>query len=682
MLYYEISIYPNTNAIEVIIENSKYRRQEDVALEKAICCLNDTADIDSMTEKTGYIIFTGISDSKISAVASSNHEKNGCENMLAMLSEILSKFKITDYDVEKTEITIKRFEKIFCSAQNEYHIIRARRLSSLLRIDYFNNNTYQVKQTLIPDETLTYAEAKAAASELMCGCEFREELDRIYSDAHPKEFYGHPVHYKISAAELDAAYDFVTLLTRSLYSNGRLKGRRLDKISAITYNCYDEEDMRNLFYNAQGGTVVIELFGEDNQDNSYASCYEQVVMFFDELVKKYSNNTLLIFIELSSKPGLAEKFTNTLAEDIDILSIPEGLGSRDTAIKYLSKLIDQSELAAYKDENEIREALPYETYTASKIYRIFEKWRSDSLRCKVYTAYNKCAVEKIEKADKGTAYEKLQRMVGLSDVKAIVNQIIALYKIQKLKRGHFSDRQRISKHMIFTGNPGSAKTTVARLLAQIFKENGVIESGELVECGRADLVGKFVGWTAKEVCAKFRQARGGILFIDEAYSLVDNAGSYGDEAINTIVQEMENLRDEVIVIFAGYPDKMKEFLNKNEGLRSRIAFHIDFPDYSASELGEIMDVMLDDMGYTASNGARNKAMEIFEAAVQIPDFGNGRLVRNMLEQAVMKQSERLFGEGNINSEEKDRLFALTESDFEFTSLIPCCDKRGQIGFHA
>ena len=129
-------------------------------------------------------------------------------------------------------------------------------------------------------------------------------------------------------------------------------------------------------------------------------------------------------------------------------------------------------------------------------------------------------------------------------------------------------------HMVFTGNPGTAKTTVARLFARILKENGVLSKGDLIECGRSDLVGKYVGWTAVQVKNMFKKAKGSVLFIDEAYSLCDDrSGSYGDEAINTIVQEMENNRDDMVVIFAGYPKEMNDFLDRNPGLRSRIAFH-------------------------------------------------------------------------------------------------------------
>ena len=202
-------------------------------------------------------------------------------------------------------------------------------------------------------------------------------------------------------------------------------------------------------------------------------------------------------------------------------------------------------------------------------------------------------------------------MVGLSEIKKIVDEIIDNAHIQKIRSEMGMDSYKTSLHMVFTGNPGSAKTTVARLIAQIFLKEEILDTGKYIECGRADLVGKYVGWTAKTVRSKFREAKGGILFIDEAYSLVDDSNSFGDEAINTIVQEMENHRDDVIVIFAGYPDKMKDFLNKNEGLRSRIAFYLDFPDYNADELTEIIKLMADKKGYKLDKKIESTCHEIF-----------------------------------------------------------------------
>ena len=160
--------------------------------------------------------------------------------------------------------------------------------------------------------------------------------------------------------------------------------------------------------------------------------------------------------------------------------------------------------------------------------------------------------------------------------------------------------------------------------------------------GRGDLVGKYVGWTAKIIKEKFKDAKGGILFIDEAYSLVDDRnGSFGDEAINTVVQEMENHREDVIVIFAGYPDKMEEFLNKNPGLRSRIAHHIHFEDYSLEELSEIARHIAKEKELVIDDDAMNKVRDIIENNMSQKDFGNGRFVRNLIERAKVAHNSRL-----------------------------------------
>ena len=199
------------------------------------------------------------------------------------------------------------------------------------------------------------------------------------------------------------------------------------------------------------------------------------------------------------------------------------------------------------------------------------------------------------------------------------------------------------KRQVFTGNPGTAKTTTARLLAAIMKENGLLAQGKLYELGRSDLVGKYVGWTASIVKEKFQKAKGSILFIDEAYSLLDgHTGLYGDEAINTIVQEMENCREDTVVIFAGYPVEMEQFLSRNPGLRSRIAFHISFDDYTAEELYQITQLIVEEKGMLLSEGVREKLLPIFEAATERPDFGNGRFARNLVEKALMNQADRLI----------------------------------------
>ena len=268
----------------------------------------------------------------------------------------------------------------------------------------------------------------------------------------------------------------------------------------------------------------------------------------------------------------------------------------------------------------------------------------------------------MKEAPKGDAVKELEQLIGLNNAKKVITQAINFYKVQKLyaEKGVSADRP--AMHMIFTGNPGTAKTTVARLFAQIMKDNGLLSKGDLYEVGRADIVGQYVGQTAPLVKAMFRKAKGSVLFIDEAYSLVDDRdGLYGDEAINTIVQEMENNREDTVVVFAGYPDKMEGFLDKNPGLRSRIAFNIPFDDYNEDELLQIAELTAEKSNMQFTDEAKVKLKDLFIESKKSADFGNGRFVRNVFEKAKMEQANRL-----VNMEYEDVtsevISTLTESD--------------------
>lgn len=243
----------------------------------------------------------------------------------------------------------------------------------------------------------------------------------------------------------------------------------------------------------------------------------------------------------------------------------------------------------------------------------------------------------------GAALKELEDMIGLSSVKEVIKKAMASFKIKKycIDRGIYKDKA--SMHMVFMGNPGTAKTTVARIFAEIMKDENLLPTGKFLEVGRADLVGNHVGETAQKVKRKFGEAQGGVLFIDEAYSLCDNCrGSYGDEAINTIVQEMENHREDTIVVFAGYPNEMQAFLDRNPGLSSRIAFHISFDDYSVEELCYITKLMLAKKKISITDGAMEKIRENYEVARKSSDYGNGRYVRKLIEEAEMNLAQRIY----------------------------------------
>lgn len=249
----------------------------------------------------------------------------------------------------------------------------------------------------------------------------------------------------------------------------------------------------------------------------------------------------------------------------------------------------------------------------------------------------------------GTAKKELEEMVGLTSVKKVIRKAIASYKLRKLCIDRGIPKESASLHMVFTGNPGTAKTTVARLFAEIMKDENILPTGNFVEAGRADIVGDHVGATAKLVKKKFKEAQGGVLFVDEAYALCDSCEhGFGDEAINTLVQEMENHRDDVIVIFAGYPEPMKEFLARNPGMQSRIAFRIAFEDYTVEELCEITKLMVAKKNMTITDAAIDKLRKNYESVQAEPDYGNGRYVRKMLEEAEMNLAEKILKFDNID----------------------------------
>jgi len=306
-------------------------------------------------------------------------------------------------------------------------------------------------------------------------------------------------------------------------------------------------------------------------------------------------------------------------------------------------------------------------YCTSELKHEFDRWYSNKLKSNIYPQYAKFdESESITKKNirRGEAYTRLNSLIGLDEAKKVINQALDFYKAQLLFKSKGINTDNIAIHMAFVGNPGSAKTTVARLFAQILKDNGYLPIGNLIEVGRADLVGKYVGWTAPIVKAKFEAAKGSVLLIDEAYSLIDGeSGLYGDEAINTIVQEMENHRKDTIVIFAGYPDKMEQFLNKNPGLKSRIAFHIPFNDYTPEELFKILELMISDSKMILSKEVKDKILKIFEKVYQQENFGNGRYVRNMFEKAKQRQASRLI-HMNIESVTRDDVQTLLPEDFE------------------
>lgn len=261
--------------------------------------------------------------------------------------------------------------------------------------------------------------------------------------------------------------------------------------------------------------------------------------------------------------------------------------------------------------------------------------------------------------------KEMEGIVGLKEIKEYVFSLEEYFGVQKRRREAGLKAKEVNKHMIFTGNPGTGKTTIARIISRYLKAIGVLSGGQLVEVSRADLVGKYVGHTAPLTNQVINSAIGGVLFIDEAYSLYRGKDdSFGLEAIDTLVKGIEDNRDDLIVILAGYSKEMEDFLTSNSGLKSRFPNVINFPDYAGSELLAIAKIQAKSMGYKIDEGAETPLLAYFNAvqALRAKDAGNGRLVRNKIEAAVLNQSKRLMKEPDAE------MSTLLSEDFDLSDV--------------
>ena len=585
-----------------------------------------------------------------------------------------------EYSIEKEEVSVKEFAKSISDGTKQGFINDPDDICQKYTV---GDKRYCLRQNDFNEEMI--------GDDLDSSIVFQsieEEKKRIFSPSAPKEFICHPVHYVIASDNEDLRIEMRRQLLSALYKANRLKSRRVSILSlnplqnVFSANYKESGTIANRLYNkGEGGTVIISgTKAEEENDDCFTPSDNgelEAIMFNANM---HRDNVLTV-IELDDNEESLNEIKE-LSDKMDFVILKENLVYGQGAKEYL-------QLLAKKDginniESLLDKVVEGEGYHYSNLSSLYKTWKEERKKS-AFPAYSSFMSNlNIENArkPKGNAYKELQGLIGLENAKRVIDEAIAYFKMESFMAKRNLKISSPSRHMVFYGAPGTAKTTVARLFAQIMKENGVLSKGELVEVGRKDLVGKYVGWTAMQVERVFKIAEGSVLFIDEAYSLVDGRDKlYGQEAINTIVQMMENMRENTIVIFAGYEKEMKEFINQNPGLRSRIPFHVHFPDYSDSELLEILKLVASKNNYSLTEGAECKARDIFKTASLSKDFGNGRFVRNLFEKATMKKALRLSSSLDDFISDTE-LLTLREEDFEMPEEYSNERKTRVIGFTA
>lgn len=391
-----------------------------------------------------------------------------------------------------------------------------------------------------------------------------------------------------------------------------------------------------------------------------------VIKDLNLFIRKISKENIEERIELFDKIYIEEEFVGIEESLKDVEAFPIALSDiyilDNTVLKnkilniteiYISafSVLGKYYLLSKKDRNDID----------SSVFIEIIKSMQEVVSSNKKNSFNISQVENIKTGVEEETPEELIKqinsLIGLGAVKNEVNSLINLIKVKKIREERGFETADISKHLVFLGNPGTGKTTVARLLSKIYEKIGVLKKGHLVEVDRAELVAGYVGQTAIKTKEKIEEAMGGILFIDEAYTLAKGGNDFGQEAIDTILKEMEDNRDRFVVIVAGYPEPMKKFLESNPGLKSRFNKNIFFEDYSEDELFEIFYSSCNRYGMRLTEEAKNTLKNYLHRLCQNKpeNFANGREMRNIFEQTYTNQANRIAEIEDVSDEELNEI---------------------------
>ncbi len=339
--------------------------------------------------------------------------------------------------------------------------------------DCFTNRTFKAKEEVVISEKLTKANAIKEAHSIMGDESLICEVERIYDRSNKEKFYGFPVHYCVTSRGLDATMQIIRLMVRALHQKKRLPGTRICHFTDIRDDCYDEDDFVKICRQSAGASVVIELKGEDGNHGIYASSYERVIAFILKVVHECKMDTQFFLVRNVDFEGFSKSLFSRIKDEVDVIEIHEGAGTETDARRYLNRLISESPLNDLASENDLSFLPRKPRYCAHDVHEAFDRWCAEYLKVRAYPSYRDhisfILQEKEEKQEKQTdCYHELQEMTGLRNIKELCDEIISSYKMQKVRERFGLDEQEFSRHMVFTGNPGSAKMTVARTQKEMF----------------------------------------------------------------------------------------------------------------------------------------------------------------------------------------------------------------------
>ena len=479
-----------------------------------------------------------------------------------------------------------------------------------------------------------------------------EDIDSLYIDEASKDLLKRIIEYMRKYNEkIEKQYISFNL---KIYSNNKETISKIVKIlldsgdifkylkdgEAAYYSMYDIEEVKQIegVYASKNSVVVFQNFeGFTEKEDSFKNKF---ISKFDETLSKNENQVLTILCA-KNKDLINEAFSKNdeLLQkyfDFEITGIEPDV--QDAYQDILNNLEEKMEVT---DDFKVK-LLDYITKYYAGNSLPYPEYR-DKLCGKILFTKELPEVEKEKTMEE--IFEELNGLVGLDKVKNMLHDLVDLIELKNKTKDDLKIKN-INLHMVFLGNPGTGKTTVARIVAEMLYNLKYIKQNKLIEASSKDLVAEYVGQTAPKTNAVVQKALGGVLFIDEAYSLASGQGqgnSFNEEAIATLIQAMENYRDDLVVIFAGYTREMQDFLNANSGIVSRIGYTVEFEDYTPDELIQIFNQMMEKSGFVVTKEAQDKVREIIDEYKGTQNFGNARFVRNIYEKSIVKHASNTKG---------------------------------------